>query len=214
MRRFLIIIFAALFLIDLCLVITGQTQKIDDSLLGAVIGLRGSALTAFFSAITFCGDVVPTFCLCVLVIILPGRMKAGLPVAVITGVASVIQTSLKILIARPRPDTAIWLVPETGFSFPSGHATASMVFWVALSLLFCRALILRGHRPAAILLRIVFIVFPVLIGLSRIYLGVHYPSDIFGGWMLAGLLLTIFSLLYEKVWPSKWRVGSAPRKAA
>jgi len=214
MRRFLIIIFAALFVLDLCLVVTGQTQKIDDTLLGAAISLRGGALTAFFSAITFCGDVVPTFCLCVLVIILPGRMKVGLPVAVITGAASVIQTALKLLIARPRPDMSIWLVPETGFSFPSGHSTASMVFWVALSILVCRALILRGHRPVTIPLRIVFIVFPVLIGLSRIYLGVHYPSDIFGGWMLAGLLLTLFTLLYEKVWPSKWRVGSAPRAAA
>ncbi|MCL1895645.1 MAG: phosphatase PAP2 family protein [Clostridiales bacterium] len=124
-----------------------------------------------------------------------------------TGLGSAIQILLQDLIARPRPDIANRLVDETSFSFPSGHTNASLIFWVALLILVGRALVLQGNPLAAGLLRVLFFVFSVLIGLSRLYLGVHYPSDVFGGWMLAAMLLVIFFAFYDNVWPSKWRMS-------
>ncbi|MCL1897127.1 MAG: phosphatase PAP2 family protein, partial [Clostridiales bacterium] len=171
-------------------------------------------------AITFCGNWQSMLCLCIFIIILPSRMKIGLPVSLITGIGTVIQTIIKDMVERPRPDIANRLVEETSFSFPSGHASASMIFWVALLILVGRALVLQGNPLAASLLRVLFFAFATLIGLSRLYLGVHYPSDVFGGWMLAAMLLIIFFAFYDTAWPSKWRMsyygpewGTIPRGA-
>jgi len=151
--------------------------------------------------------------LCVVLIALPGRAKIGLPVALMTGAGTAVQTLIKELVARPRPDAAYWLVSDKdwlgfsfGYSFPSGHANTSMIFWVALAILIGRVLVSKNHSGAAAALRIIFLCFAVLVGLSRLYLGVHYASDVFGGWMLAGLLLIVFFALYERFWPARWRL--------
>ncbi|MDR3363583.1 MAG: phosphatase PAP2 family protein [Clostridiales Family XIII bacterium] len=200
------IIFAALFALDTWLVCTGRTLKLDEGILGAFFDMREGALTTAARAITFCGNTKTVGALCILLLILPGRMKIGLPIGLMTGAGYLANKILKELAARPRPDAANWLVEEDGFSFPSGHANASMIFFVALLILVGRALILQDNRFAAGLLRILLAILAVLIGLSRLYLGVHYPSDVFGGWMLAGLLLIVFFAIYENLWPSKWRV--------
>ena len=202
----LLIIFTALFLLDLFLVAAGRTQAIDMAVQGAVLGLREEALTTIFGVITFFGNPLTMIALCVFIVILPSRMKIGLPVALMTAIGWFAHTLLKSVVARPRPDMEYWLVNESGYSFPSGHANASMIFWVALLILVGRVLVLQYNSFAAVLLRIVFFIFAALIGLSRIYLGVHYCSDVFGGWMLACIILILSFALYENLWPSKWRV--------
>jgi len=211
-KRIFFIVFAALFATVLWLVTTGRSQGFDDSALAFFIAIRDTAPTMFFKAVTFCGDQATVIVLCIVIIALPGRMKVGLPIALMVTVGAAVQSILKDIIARPRPDMEYWLVGETdwlgfslGSSFPSGHANTSMIFWVALAILAGRALILRGKKPAAILLLIVCFCFALLVGISRLYLGVHYLSDVLGGWTLAGLLLIVFFTLYDKFWPSKWR---------
>jgi len=203
-------VFAALFAADLVCVVTGNSQAIDNEVLAWFIAQRNSGLTILFRAVTFCGETATMIVLCILIIALPGRTKIGIPVALMTGVATVIQTLIKELVARPRPDMEYWLASSTdwlgfsfGYSFPSGHANTSMIFWVALMILIGRVLITKGHPRAASSLRIVFFCFAALVGLSRLYLGVHYPSDVFGGWMLAGLLLILFFALYDRFWPAR-----------
>jgi len=204
--RIFFIIFTALFLLDLFLVAAGRTQAFDMAVRDGIVGLREEALSTVFGAITFFGNPATMIALCVFIVILPSRMKIGLPVALMTAVGWLAHTLLKVIVARPRPDVEYWLVNESGYSFPSGHANASMIFLVALLILVGRVLILNYNKFAAVLLRIVFFVFATLIGLSRIYLGVHYFSDVFGGWMLAGMILILSFAFYENLWPSKWRV--------
>jgi len=213
LKWFFLAAFAALFVIDLWFVVTGRAQGLDNSILAVFFAARDNILTIIFRLITFCGDQATLIALCVLIVALPGRMKVGLPVALMTGIGAAVQTIIKELVARPRPDMGNWLVGETdwlgfglGYSFPSGHANTSMIFWVALLVLIGRHLITQNKPRAAVILRVVFFVFAVLVGLSRLYLGVHYPSDVFGGWMLAGLLLIVFFTLYDKYWPVKWRI--------
>jgi len=93
----------------------------------------------------------------------------------------------KYWIARVRPDLEPHLVVVKTSSFPSGHATSSMIFYTLLAMILTKQT--RWHRPAvagAILLSL-------LIGLSRVMLGVHWPSDVIGGWAF-GLLWVLLTL--------------------
>ena len=93
----------------------------------------------------------------------------------------------KYWIARVRPDLEPHLVVVKTSSFPSGHATSSMIFYTALAMTLSVGT--GWHRPAvagAILLSL-------MIGLSRVMLGVHWPSDVVGGWAF-GLLWVLLTL--------------------
>lgn len=110
-------------------------------------------------------------------------LRRQLPVAVFL-VCSVlgglaVSTTLKLTIARARPDVVPHLVTVSDLSFPSGHAMLSAVTYLTLGALLARAQQTRSTR-AFVVATGVFLTF--LIGLSRIYLGVHYPTDVFAGW--------------------------------
>ena len=108
--------------------------------------------------------------------------------------------ALKNLVARPRPWTEVaGLVPlvlEDSFSFPSGHTTAAFAFAGAMLL---TPLCVKWGKPAALLLA-------VCMGLSRMYVGVHYPTDVLGG-MIVGLLCAWAA---AKLWKCKKPGGKKP----
>lgn len=93
----------------------------------------------------------------------------------------------KYWIARGRPDLEPHLVVVKTSSFPSGHATSSMIFYLTMALALAAGT--RWHRAAAG----GAIVLSLLIGLSRVMLGVHWPSDVIGGWAF-GLLWVLVTL--------------------
>ncbi|MCX6788164.1 MAG: phosphatase PAP2 family protein [Candidatus Kaiserbacteria bacterium] len=93
---------------------------------------------------------------------------------------------MKILVGRARPSGLISSIAETSFSFPSGHATAAMALYGFLAYLLCA---LFPERKAAVLTAAVLLI--GVIGFSRLYLGVHFPSDVLAGYLLGGLWLLI-----------------------
>jgi len=93
----------------------------------------------------------------------------------------------KYWIARGRPDLEPHLVVVKTSSFPSGHATSSMIFYTAIALTLTAES--RWHRVAVA----AAITLSILIGLSRVMLGVHWPSDVVGGWSF-GLLWVLLTL--------------------
>jgi undecaprenyl-diphosphatase len=113
-----------------------------------------------------------------------GRFAAGLLLVILIGRG--LTEAQKYWIARARPDIEPHLVVVKTWSFPSGHATSSMIFYLALAL----AIAPVGRRRIAAAAAIVL---SLLIGVSRVMLGVHWPSDVIGGWCLGllGVLVTL-----------------------
>ncbi len=117
----------------------------------------------------------------------------GLAVSVLGGGATALL--LKELLHRARPDIALQAYRETGFSFPSGHATLAAAGYGFLIYLACR-LIPAGHLRTLTISGLTFVI--ILIAFSRLYLGVHYLSDVIGGLLLGGIFVWIGSLVVKK----------------
>lgn len=140
-------------------------------------------LDAFFKAITFLGNregylVLLTLCYwCV-------NPRWGLRLLVLVMLSSAFNEILKSLLDLPRPDPAVvrQLVQESSFGFPSNHAqTGAVIVWGFLTA--------RVRRPWFSALALVII---VLIGMSRVYLGIHFPHDVVGGWLLGAATLWLW----------------------
>jgi undecaprenyl-diphosphatase len=91
---------------------------------------------------------------------------------------------IKLAVDRPRPHFTPWPVPVSSLSFPSGHATNSMLGFGMIALLLAPVRYRRAASAAAIVLALA-------IGITRPFLGVHWPSDVLAGWMLGGAMLVI-----------------------
>lgn len=107
---------------------------------------------------------------------------------------------LKILVDRPRPTedlVMIWRDPA-GMGFPSGHASTAMILF---GLLYYLAPIIVPWKRAVHLLRLSSLMLILLIGISRVYLGAHWPSDVLGGFLVGGIMLTILIHLHRQYSP-------------
>lgn len=120
------------------------------------------------------------------------------------GGSALLNVLIKHVFARERPSLWLSITPEATYSFPSGHAMGSMTLGLAVVVLSWRT---RWRWCAlAVAAPLVF-----LVGASRVYLGVHYPSDILGGWLAAcGWVLGIAMLVY-RIWRNETpEIGDAP----
>ena len=117
------------------------------------------------------------------------RRHRHLPVVLfaIVAIGRALSEAQKYWIARVRPDLEPHLVAVKTSSFPSGHATSSMIFYLTLALVLTAET--RWHRVAAA----GAILLSLMIGTSRVMLGVHWPSDVIGGWAF-GMLWVLLTL--------------------
>lgn len=102
--------------------------------------------------------------------------------------ASLLVTVVKLLIARPRPTIGDVVAVANGFSFPSGHSAQAVATYAALAWVVTRGLFRRGARTAVWLAAGVIV---LLIGFSRLYLGVHWLSDVIGGYTIGACWLVV-----------------------
>lgn len=127
-----------------------------------------------------------------------------LPIAVIG--AGIIIQGVKLFIQRPRPSFFAPLLHEAGFSFPSGHSLIAMVVY---GLLGYFALHLFRNEAARLAVRIVTVLAVFLIGVSRVYVGVHYPTDVLAGWT-AGVPWLVACLALHEVLARRWPSSGEP----
>jgi len=124
----------------------------------------------------------------------------GLGVAVASLSSWSLCSYLKLVFQRPRPGLP-HLVPAGGYSFPSGHATVTAALFFTFALIYCRR---TGSRTGSVLAMAAAAFVVLLVGISRVYLGVHYPSDVVAGWAAGGLAALVIAMLL--------RLTAKPRK--
>jgi undecaprenyl-diphosphatase len=170
----------------------------DPRILHDVIGYRGSLLTPLAKIVTTLGTgpvVYPAVLICG---VLASRTRhRWWPVCFAVGVllsGQMIRLVINRAVARPRPPHELWLVHAGGYAFPSGHTTTAVLGYVVAA-----ALLARRWPNVRVAFFSVAAVCALAVGLSRVYLGVHWPSDVLGGWLLAGTWLALCALGYRTV---------------
>lgn len=161
---------------------------IDTNVYDLIIKLMSTNVTAIMMFISFLGSAMTLITLSIAFIILLKNKRDSKMIVLNLSLVFILNRILKYIIARPRPNI-LRLVEETGYSFPSGHSMVSMGFYGFLIYLICINIKNKKIKyPLVVFLSLLIL----LIGLSRIYLGVHYFTDVIGGFIIAILYLVIF----------------------
>jgi membrane-associated phospholipid phosphatase len=177
----------------------GESFGFDPPILRFAHGLASDGLDRvfmFFSAVGYAWGVVPVDIALIAILAWRRRMREGLFAGVAIVGSALLNMATKQFFARERP--ALWesIAPETTYSFPSAHAMGSATLAWVLLLLAWRT---RWRWPVTIGMA----AFAVMVAFSRVYLGVHYPSDILAGWAAA-------SVWTAAVYLSIYRNGARP----
>ena len=199
---------AGLLILTYMIAVSGGTSW-DDPVREWFYSMRSPGLTTLMELITRMGEwYTATLILLLLVIYPKTRNGIGIPASCAVILSQLIKSVLKTALTRPRPDEILHLIKQGGWSFPSGHSITSMTMYMMLFILLLIAVshakkeqgLPAGPKMIALLVLLLFLSFAV--GLSRIYLGVHYPSDVLAGWcggvFSAGLVFFVLSLRCRK----------------
>lgn len=196
-RTAIIFISLAVFAIIAASVASHDYLSFDTVIRNWVYSRRTDALNSIIIPITYSGNVQTVFALGVILMLWKKTRKTfGIPFAIVSISSSVCYKVVKAFFKRPRPDVAVHLIKQGGYSFPSGHSMNCLVcygFLIYLINIHCK------NRKLARILTILLTLQIICIGLSRVYVGVHFPTDILGGWSLGLAFLTVSIIIYERV---------------
>ena len=120
--------------------------------------------------------------------------KIGISIIANLGIVTILNQIIKFIMQRPRP-TEFRIIEETGYSFPSGHSMVSLAFYGYLVYLIYKYINNKHLKRTLIIILSILI---CVIGVSRIYLGVHYTSDVLGGFLISLAYLIIYIELVNK----------------
>ena len=205
---------AAGFLVVALLVASGVTDPIDAAIIDVVRAQELHDALAPLAQVTQLGStwaVIGVGALVLLTGFLAGRPRDGAAGALTIAIGALVIEITKRLFGRARPDFLEPIIVEVGFSFPSGHAANAMVAYGVLGVLVARLRWPTAIR-AAVIVVLVAIVFGV--GLSRVWLGVHYPTDVVAGWLLGGTIVLTYAALTLPASPEPAAEGAVADPAA
>ena len=163
---------------------------LDARIYEALYAGHRPALAAIARGLTALGEptVLISACVaCALWLWYAGRGRLGVVLLLIAMLGRALSEAQKYWVARARPDLELHLVVVKTQSFPSGHAASSMIFYLALAIALASGTRWQRVAPAAA------VMLSLLIGTSRVMLGVHWPSDVVGGWTF-GMLWVLLTL--------------------
>jgi len=181
------------------LVSTGFSDPVDAGITAAVRSPELSDLLAPLQGITELGSTRAVLIVAVLTLALAlaiGPWLRGVAGALTMVLVSVLNSSLKLAIARERPELLEAIIQERGYSFPSGHAALGMVAYGILAVVIGRSRLPRAVRAGLIGALLLLV---LLIGLSRVWLGFHYATDVLAGWIAGAVIVLLYASLTRTV---------------
>lgn len=186
-----------LFIILIILIKTNNTLNFDMAVYKFIAtNIISEKITPVVKVITNLGGVLYFVFIAIGSLIIVKNRKIGLAVSLSIGLSALVNFIAKNIIQRTRPLEEFRLIKESGFSFPSGHSITSMVFYGFLIYLVSEFV---KNKKVKYILTILFSILIVLIGLSRVYLGVHYITDVLGGFTLGLIFLILYISIYKKL---------------
>jgi undecaprenyl-diphosphatase len=197
-RHLCIALFAAFIFAWLALmVLAGAPPQFDEAVRETVHSHGGPVLTAIMKSATMLGSgwfLWPAGTLIIYGLVRAGRCRDAVLFAVSVLGADLIDQGLKLMFHRVRPEAYFGEAQPSGYSFPSGHAFVSFCFFLTLAEVLIRPEWPRRQRG---LVWTVVIATTGVIGFSRVYLGVHYPTDVLAGHAAAIAWLSIVRLVHR-----------------
>lgn len=190
----LIVIPIILFAILAVFIFSGISTGFEDKVYNETTEHMSDVVTNIVKGITFLGNPVIVIFLCLsLMFFKKTRFKFGIPVSVVVIVSYIVNILLKNIFTRQRPDI-LRLITETSYSFPSGHAMINASLYTIIIILAFEYI---ENVKIKYGVSIVSMILIITIGFSRVYLGVHYATDIIGGWLL-GFTVSVITYLIIK----------------
>ena len=160
-----------------------------------VLKLRMEPLTTIMKIITNLGGAYFLIGITILSIIFLKDKKISLLISLNLVISTILNILLKNIIQRPRPE-GYRLIEETGYSFPSGHSMVSMAFYGFIIYLIWKKV---ENKKIKYTLCTILTILMLAIGISRIYLGVHYASDVIAGFLISLSYLVLYTSIAKQV---------------
>lgn len=174
-----------------------ETMMIDLIIYKVIVqNMRNNILTSIFKVITNLGGVYCLIIIATLLTIFIKDKKIAFSIPLNLIIITILNLFLKNIVERPRP-IGYRLIDETGYSFPSGHSMISAAFY-GLIIYFIWKNVKNTKLKYALCILLSILI--VLIGISRIYLGVHYASDVLGGFTISIAYLIIFTTTFKTIY--------------
>ena len=186
-------ILLCIFLILSMLVLTNKDIYLDVVIYDFISKYINISITPYFILITHLASAIIVILLSILSFIILKNKKYGIYISLNLILITVFQLILKNLYSRNRP-VSINLIDESGYSFPSGHSLTSMAFYGFIIYLIYISKLKKKYKITLIIL-LCFLI--LLIGISRIYLGVNYATDVLGGYTFSLVYLMIYVLIIK-----------------
>ena len=177
------------------LLLLNEIKLFDDMVFNLVANLRCEPLTIIFKFFSFLCSFYFVTILTIIIMLFSKDKKVTFYIVLNVLFCFFLNQTLKFFFARSRP-TEINLIVENGYSFPSGHSMLSLAYYGFFVYLILNSNIKRKNKILAIISLALLIFF---IGLSRIYLGVHYASDVLAGFAISAAYLILYiQFFYNK----------------
>ena len=169
---------------------------IDLTMQQVFINMRTDLLTPFMKVVTHSTDTITIVILCAALVLIPMTRKTmGLPLTAAALINMGTYKAMKHIFLRARPDVVYHIVEQGGYSFPSGHSATSMLVYGLLFYLvgkYCK------NQKLKVLLQTVCGILVLTVGPSRLYVGVHWATDVLAGWCVGAAVLMAAVYLIER----------------